>query len=360
MFNKSNTVVEVDGEKINVHNRVVGDVSKVKKSVTKNGFGIINSHKKVELKYLKPSDLTPIDTQRDTNATWAETRLKDLRGLDCVAFGALSVGYDSENDTYWLFDGCGRDLLASVIDSEMEVPCLVWPLTQKEAAFYFSYNQDKGRRKLPKESIFVNSWFHGDQDAVKWANRLQSLGLKISANPDFNAPYGHTANTPVDAVEISEKGIKEAWEIAKQPTPVATQLLIQEAKDIIFDAFSRENQNGKKVLERLNGELLWAFLMIFKTYKNSMSGELNLIIKDYLRIKAELGTQNDLVRELKALYSIPGMNKSQELTSCLAYALVSEIRNTKRFKEHEKYKTLKGHIVLNKITTPTILKRLGS
>lgn len=358
MFDNTNDTIEVDGNKVTVHARVVGDVKKAKKVVDSKGYGIINANNHPRLEYLTPDQLTPIDTQRDTKASWAESRLKDLKGLDMVAFGALSVGYDASNNKYWLYDGCGRDLLASLIDSNMPLPCLVYNLDQKQAAFYFSYNQDKGRRKLSKESIFVNSWFHGEPEAIKLGNILVNLGLKISANPDFNAPYGHISSTPITAVEISEKAITEVIGIAGQPTEAQSLALISQAKDMIFQAFSTP-VDGVPRLERVNGELLWAIVYILRTYKDARVGDLNKVIQEYLNLQAQLTSQNELIKAIKARYSIPGMNKADELTKCNSYALVSEIRVSKPFKDHTHQSTLSKKFMLKDINPPIQLYKIG-
>lgn len=354
---KNNQYEIHEGELVHRHERVKGDIAPVKKAANRKKWKVINAESKPTLEYLHPSQLTPIETQRDTKTNWAANRLDDLGGLDMNAFGALSVAYDENDKKHYLWDGCGRDLLASVIDSEMRVPCLVYKMSRVQAAFYFSYTQHQGRRSLSKESIFVNSWASGDIVAIKWGERLRNFGLKISANDDFNAPFGLASATPSSAIEISEKGIKESWKIANAEKVPANELIIEQAKDMIFSAFSEEDENGVKTLDRINSELLWAMIKILMVYPKSRTGDLNEIILKFLRQKYDAGTQNKFIKETKAAWSIPGMNKAEELSTCLAFAIVTDIRENRLFVKHPRQSTLKNDFVINRITPPILMKK---
>jgi hypothetical protein len=147
-----------------VHSMVRGDVVKIIAKQEKKGLAgkLVNPEfgkgQSFEPKFtwMKTSDLTPLESQRETNSKWVLERQEARGGLDLAAFGALSVAHDPDDGKYYVWDGCGRWAIADINGSVEEVPCLVYQMTKKQAAFYFSYNQQEGRRNLSREATFVN------------------------------------------------------------------------------------------------------------------------------------------------------------------------------------------------------------
>jgi len=138
------------------------------------------------IRWMNPAILTPLDTQRDTKSKWCIERLEDMQGLDWTCFAPLSVSQDPNNDNapFYVFDGCGRLLMAQMQDIS-EVPCYVYRITKEEAARRFAYTQDRGRRNLSKEIIFANMLAAKDSEALAEEQWLIKHKLYVQAAEDI-------------------------------------------------------------------------------------------------------------------------------------------------------------------------------
>ena len=182
----------------------IGDYEKTIREIQMNGWNNILNKTPITLQLLKIDDLESLESQRETNSKWVRDRLKHLNGLDMFAFGAISVALTPQGK-YLVYDGLGRYNQAKVVGLN-EIPCLVTKMSAKEASFYFSYNQSKGRRSMSPEALYVNAFVAEDDEAIAIAKIMQFAGLYVQGNTQYPVP--HPKHT--DAVEVKFRTINDA------------------------------------------------------------------------------------------------------------------------------------------------------
>lgn len=301
------------------HSLVQGDFEKTLQNVANKNYPILNSDKKFTLEWIPMCKLQPLDTQRHTKSKWAEERLKDLNGLDMFAFGVLFVARD-KNDNLWVWDGCGRWTLIGAMGfpNDFVVPCLVYPMEKKEAAKYFSYNQEQGRRKLSREVTFVNAWYSGETSAVELGNLLDYLGLYIQGETDYPVPNPKQPNT----YEIAYRAVYEGYnKIAKQDRNVMRQ-----ARDMVITALK---QGGD--VNKVPQDIFWAVLQSLVTWEDLRSGTVNNQFQSYLDAIFNVNKVTTVAKEWKS--DVKGISGSVSVSKVLAYNLISAFKVSNKCSE---------------------------
>lgn len=287
------------------HDFVAGDYDKEYKKVRDKGLNRhFNQTKIPTFEYIDPVDLVPLESQRETNSVWGSKRLEDRQGLDLVAFGALSVSRGSNGINY-VFDGTGRLTLADLSGYNQPLPCLVYNIEPEEAAFYFYYSQERGRRTMSREATFVNSYIAGEKSAVALALVLEQVGLYVQGNTHYPVPHPMRPHT----AEISYRAISEAHDkIAKGDVA-----LLKQARDMIYTAFANSPSGCNKIAQ----DLYWAVLQILVTYPQARKGVLNDSIQKYLDYLAMGSSQSQVVKEWKG--DAKGLSGNVGVSKTLAY-----------------------------------------
>lgn len=287
------------------HEFVVGDYDKEYKKIREQGLNHwFNQNRIPKLEFIDIADLVPLESQRETNSTWATQRLRDRCGLDLLALGALSVarGKDLLNR---VFDGLGRFTLADLSGYPGPLPCLVYDMEPEEAAFYFYYNQERGRRNLSREATFVNSYIAGEKSAVALALVLEQVGLYIQGNTHYPVPHPMRPHT----AEISYRAISEAHDKIAE----GDIALLKQARDMIYTAFSNSPSGCNKIAQ----DLYWAVLQILVTYPQARKGVINDSIQKYLDYLAMGSSQSQVVKEWKG--DARGLSGNVGVSKTLAY-----------------------------------------
>lgn len=285
-----------------------------KQLIKKNQLGnVLNTDKPVRLEYLLVEDLHPLLTQRETQETWVKSRLQDLKGFDMLAAGALQVALDPNDNTYYVFDGCGRLAQAQVNGAPSILPCLVYDITKEQAAFYFSYNQDKGRRNLSKEIIFVNAYYSGEKDALQWANRLAQINCFIKGTTDYAVPHPQKAGHP----EIKYRALTEGWKMSGGDIA-----LMKQVRDMICLAWGATN-SGVDIIRQ---DLFWGLITFLQIYPEARKAGLNRALQDFLNATATLTTQSKLD------WMQLGGNQKNNVAKSVAYGLTKAFRSSQFFK----------------------------
>ena len=296
------------------HDFVVGDYDKEYNKIRDKGLNRwFNQDRIPTLEYIDIADLIPLESQRETNSTWATSRLEDRKGLDLLALGALSVARSKDGKNS-VFDGLGRFTLADLAGYPGPLPCLVYQMEPAEAAFYFYYNQERGRRNLSREATFVNSYIAGESNAVALALVLEQIGLYIQGNTHYPVPnpiQPHTA-------EISFRAISEAHNrIARGDVA-----LLKQARDMIYFAFANSPNGCTKIAQ----DLYWAVLQILVTYPQARKGVINDSIQKYLDYLAMGSSQSQIVKEWKG--DARGLTGNVGISKTLAYHFLKSWKNS--------------------------------
>ena len=289
------------------HNKFIGDPTgkTVQKTLDKHGSNrVYNTNINLRLQTLKLQDLIPLDSQRFTKEKWVTDRIVDREGLDMWAFGTLSVCYDARDNTHYVWDGCGRHALATQMDLK-EVPCIVIDGKKEQAAFYFAYSQERGRRTLSKEVLFVNRFYSGEETAVKEAEILDLLGLYVQGDTDFSVP----SPTPQGHINIGYRAFAEGIKIAGNDITLCRQ-----ARDMIAIAWGN-NPSGCKVI---NQDIYWGLIKLMQIYPDARKNGLNVALQQYLIGLANQYDQN------KVRWKPRGLSGNSGVAPLLAYGLYKD------------------------------------
>lgn len=169
------------------HSKVTGNPEKVYKKLLKQDFYKEINRDKIpangQVVWLPTDILTPLESQRDTKVSWAPAKFDSRGGFDWTCFAPISVSHKLPDTNYYVFDGCGRVLMAQLMEVK-EVPCWVYNISKEEAAGLFSYTQSDGRRELSQEIIFANQVTFGDKTALNHEAWLKKFGLLVQAAED--------------------------------------------------------------------------------------------------------------------------------------------------------------------------------
>ena len=284
----------------------------------------INKHIKPVLEYIPLNKLTPLESQRHSEINWAVKVLKSQGGLDWIALGALSVAKD-ENGRYWVWNGCGRWLLVGVagLPNTTEVPCLVFNMEPEQAAKYFSFTQQEGVRKLPREVTFINAWAAKDVDALKTEALLDYLGVYIQGTTDFPVPRtGKQSNT----YEIGFRTVDEGYhKIAKQD-----RNLMRQAIDIVIQALK---SNGKPI-GILQQDIVWAILQSLVFFPVLRANQPNTELQGWLDSLFALDTVATIKKEWKS--DIKGLTGNVGAARLLSYNLLLSFKKSNKISEYTK------------------------
>lgn len=297
---------------------IKGDVDKLQNNVAKKGLHkILNKQYQPKFQLVKLKDIEPLESQRAAGVAWAEKMLKNLGGLDMLAFGVLSLAQDPKTGVYYDFDGNGRCLIAKAMgDEEIELPAMVYPIDKQKAAKYFSYNQKKGRRTLSPETIFVNTHIAEDEEAQEIGDVLDYCGLFVKGDCAKQIPEPYVPGT----CEISYRGISEAYlKIASKDKRVCKQ-----ARDIVYNAFINKGDNAEG---RIANDVYWAVLQTLVSFPAVREGNLNKSFQKYLDAQATLHNQGQMAKSWKG--DIKGVTGNVSVSKTLAFHLITGWRSSK-------------------------------
>lgn len=300
---------------VKVHSMFRGDAERVQEQLYKKKQlgNVLNSDKPVRFEQLPVADLHPLLTQRETKETWVKSRLKDLNGFDLLAAGALQVALDPNDNTYYVFDGCGRLAQAQVNGAPSVLPCLVYDITKEQAAFYFAYNQDKGRRNLSKEIIFVNAYYSREKEAIQWADRLSKINCFIKGATDYAVPHPQKAGHP----EIKYRALTAGWKISGGDI-----VLMKQVRDMICLAWGGTN-SGVDIIRQ---DLFLGLITFLQVYPEARKNGLNKALQAFLNATAVLTSQGKLT------WKHDGGNKHNHEAMSVAYGLTKAFRGSQFFK----------------------------
>jgi hypothetical protein len=295
-----------------VHSKFRGDADAVVKSLEKKGLRgkVLNRDIKPRLEFIDIDLLEPLETQRWTKGNWIVDRHEDIGGFDMVANGVLEVARDPDTGRYGVWNGCGRLGLAQTNGGIDQLPCVVYDLTWKRAAFYFAYNQDRGRRTLSKESIFVNAVASGDEESVQWESRIGFLGLYVKGDTDHAVPHPQDPSS----VEIRYRSLVEGYKLAN-----GDMALQRHARDMIFGAWSRRDEGCPMI----NQDLYWAVIVFLRTFPDARKNGMNRSFQKFLDWLAEGKTQSSAS---KAWKDVKGLSGNSGVSKQLALGLAKAFR----------------------------------
>ena len=312
-----------------VHSMVRGDVAKIKAKQDKKGLTgkIINPQfgkgQSLEPKFmwLKTSSLTPLDSQRETNSKWVLERQEARGGLDMLAFGALSVAHDPNDNNYYVWDGCGRWAIANINEAIDTVPCLVYEMTKSQAAFYFSYNQQEGRRNLSREATFVNGVKGGDPEHLEWAKRLDAIGAYIKLNESCEGIVNSGAREQ-GYPEILARALTDGYKLSGNDLSICRQ-----ARDMIVTAWGTSDEGCPKIVT----EVYWALIVVLKSIPESRKNGLHTAMQKYLNWLAEGKTQGRSMKDWKG-NKLKGITGNVGIAKELGYAFAQAFISSNHFK----------------------------
>ena len=308
-------LVETTQPEIQVHTMFRGDAERSNKTITKKKIAgvILNDNIPVRMEYLDVNKLVPLETQRETKESWTTGRLKDLGGFDVLAAGALMVAYDLRDDTYYVFDGCGRLAQAQVNQAPSKLLCLIYEISKERAAFYFAYNQDRGRRNLSKEIIFVNAVYSGEPDALLWCARLDMLGCCIKGQTDYAVPHPQPKNQP----EIKYRAPVEGYKLS-----AGDMSLMRQVRDIIYMAWNQTLEGCPQIRQ----DLFLGLITFMRIYPEARENGLNKAIQQFINWVAQ-GT-----KQAKVNWKDLGGNQHNKEALSVAYGFMLEFRKSQLWK----------------------------
>lgn len=295
------------------HNKTRGDTAKLIKTVNKKGLATEkNAGLTRTLEYLHVDSLEPLESQRITKTEWVQKRIEKCGGLDWFAFGQLSICRDTNDGIDYIWDGCGRHAIAKAVGIDI-VPCVVIEGRKEDAAKYFAYNQDEGRRSLSKEVLFVNQVYSGDKDALIQLSHLQTLGMFVQGDTDMPAPNP----VPTNSIEVNYRTFNEGLKIAKGDLQVMRQ-----ARDMIAIAWSQ----GNNVCKFIQGDIYWGLLHLLVTFPSAQTNGVNAGLQTYLN---SLG---GLYEQKKIKWKPAGLSGNSGVAPMLSYGLLCDWGNSQHFK----------------------------
>jgi len=311
---------------LQLHSKFRGDAESVIRAVAKKDANKpLNNNITPQLVYLDTNQLVPLESQRTTKAEWTKARLIELGGLDMWAFGTLSVCLDPRDGVYYVWDGCGRLALAQ-IHGLSQVPCVVIEGAKEQAAFYFGYNQERGRRTLSKEVLFVNRAYSGDPSALDQVGQLTTLGLYIKGDTDYSVPHP----TPSNDIEIGYRAFSEGVKMAQ-----GNITLVRQARDMIVSAWSN-NPLGCKFI---NQDIFWALITVLQVYPALTKNGANLCLQQYLNNLASQRDQKHVEWKPKGLSGNSGVRYQ------LASGLMEDFRKTTFWKASTLNQQVSKHVL---------------
>lgn len=297
------------------HKYVVGSTKKIPETLRK----VFNNTNLPTLEYIALSDIESMDSQRETSLAWAYQKLKERGGLDMFAFGTLLVFEDPRGSgKYRCWDGNGRHTIANLVNKDMKVPCMVYKIPKQDAGFYFSYTQDKGRRRLSAEVLFQA--LHQSGDAQSLITEEQLIKSKLYVKQDASYPIGNTSNT---AHEVKIRGFMTAIKLASITRPQdnlhKSATFVAQAVDMISEAFHIELKNRNMI----NNDILWALTIMLRVYPKLRDGKTNQNLRQFLNNGgAYFGSQKKFALSWKSPKNI-GTTGNDNVAKSLAIDLIT-------------------------------------
>jgi hypothetical protein len=238
---------------VQTHNLVRGDIETTIQKLQKQGIHgkVVNAHRRGKHVVLNPKDITPIDPQRDTYISFVEKGLMSQNGFDYMAATVIDVIKTPEGKLK-CWNGIGRLAMAQIQGLD-EIDVWLTEGTEKDASYYFVYNQDEGARKLSPEIKFANKVFYGDTDAGKLLKKINRAGLCIRTNKELDAVLPDGSKNP----EITLSAMNKALKFANGD--IAT---LEMARDLIVNAWS----STKKWSNVLRSDLFVGTVILLDTY----------------------------------------------------------------------------------------------
>lgn len=295
---------------------IKGDFEKTNQIIQKSKLDkVINQDHRVAIEYHTIDKIQPLVTQRTADVAWAKRMLKQKNGFDIDAFGVINVFRNTQGELV-CWNGLGRLLIADLANYQRPVPCLVHQdITEKTAAQLFAYVQDKGKRTLSKEVIYINNHYAGDPEALELESVLKQCGLYIKGDTNITVP----TPTHNQSAEITFRGIEQAYKhIAKQDVSV-----LQEAKDMIFSAFAKTDEGCPIIVN----DMFWAVTQVLVTYPQVRNKAYNRQLQRYLNHLADARLQGQVVSDWKG--EVKGLSGNVAVSKILAHNLVSQWRQSK-------------------------------
>lgn len=271
------------------HARVTGDYGTAVKKIDKNGWTkVLNTDIPKTFENIPIYKLELLETQRNAKSDWAVERLKARGGIDMLALGVLCVARDPKTKINYVWDGAGRWLLCEAMGYKGDLPCMVYEINRETAAYYFSYNQDEGKRTLSKEATFVNRYFSKlDTEAQRIGDLLDHLGLYIKGDTGVCVP--HDPKRP-NTAEIRYRAVVEGDKFADGDRNVQRM-----ARDMIYTAYALNGQNFDKVVQ----DFYWAVLKLLISFTNLQSGKNYRQFQDYITWRLKGSKEGNIVNEWK-------------------------------------------------------------
>jgi len=249
----------------NMHRMFTGDAKNIYKELSEAGnIQILNQTVVPRLEMINLDNLIPLETQRFTDGNWVKKAITFQKGYDVIAAGTLMVARDPDDGKHYVFDGCGRWALAQMVGVITEIPCIVYDMPKDRAAYYFAYMQDKGRRKLDKETIFVNAWQSGETSAREEGKLLKFLDCYIVGKTNFPVPPGPTPST----AQVKHAFLTKGLEKAKGDT-----LLLREVRDLIGNAWGLVTSKTLVIKQ----DLFLGLITFLNTYPDARRGTNSIV-----------------------------------------------------------------------------------
>lgn len=238
---------------VQTHDLVRGDINLTIEKLQKRGIHgkVVNAHRRGRHAVLKTKDITPIDPQRDTYISFVEKGLMNQNGFDYMAATVIDVIKTPEGK-YKCWNGIGRLAMAQVQGLE-EIDVWLTEGTEKEASFYFVYNQDEGARKLSTEIKFANKVYCENKEALQLLRKIDKVGLCIRTNKEMDAVLPAGSTNPEVKLSAVEKALKF--------TNGDLSILLM-ARDLIVNAWG----NTKKWNNTVRTDLFVGTCILLDTY----------------------------------------------------------------------------------------------
>lgn len=296
------------------HNKVKGDTVALTEFLEKKKLNRVSKSCRGRHEIIPVDDLTPIDSQRNTNTSWIKKVLTLSVGFDEIAAGIIQVCRDPETGKNYVWDGAGRLALASAT-GVTSLDCWVVDMTQAQqnAAHYFVYTQKTSSRNFKPGEIFINAYEHGDREAIAFADTLKSLGMRIQGAHDYWVPRV-SSSEKMKYPTCAERSVRLALRIASNDISV-----VRHARDTIVEAGWNDDQ--------IRSDLLPGLALVYTCYPELMRNGLNKCFRSYfqslagtvvqskLRFKEAGGNMHNREAESVAIGIIKHFHASPSMTS---------------------------------------------
>jgi hypothetical protein len=162
----------------------------------------------------------------------------------------------------------------------------VYDISKEQAAFYFAYNQERGRRKLSREVTFVNAFVGGDKESQVWEQRLIFLGCYIKGSTNYSVPHPQSPGSP----EMKFRTLEGGHDISRGNPGVQRQ-----ARDMIHTAWASTNYG----CEIINQDLYFALVKTLTDFDDARKNGINKGLQQWLNWAAQGKTQSGFAGEWK-------------------------------------------------------------